>query len=103
MATRQLLPSRDDLRLLRPPCGPRRLRPHWLVLGLVLSGLGAVWPPARAAEPEPKLSDVPARPFLAQYCQGCHAGERHKGKFRLETLTGDFNDKVNRERWLAVS
>jgi mono/diheme cytochrome c family protein len=69
----------------------------------VLPGLGAIGPSARAAESEPELADVPARPFLAQHCQGCHTGERPKGKFRLEALTGNFNDKANRERWLAVS
>jgi mono/diheme cytochrome c family protein len=103
MATRQLLPNQDDLRLPRRPRGTRRPRIGWLVLGLVLFGLGAVSPPAQADEPEPKLSDVPARPFLAQHCQSCHAGERPKGKFRVATLTGDFGDKANRERWLAVS
>jgi hypothetical protein len=41
--------------------------------------------------------------LLAQHCQGCHAGEKPKGKFRLERLTQDFSDRANRERWLAVS
>jgi hypothetical protein len=60
-------------------------------------------PPAPVAKPEPKPSDGPARPFLAQHCQACHAGERPKGKFRLDSLTQDWTDKANRERWLAVS
>ncbi len=44
----------------------------------------------------------PTGPFLTQHCQACHAGAKPKGKFRLDSLTQDFNDKANRERWLAV-
>jgi hypothetical protein len=65
------------------------------ILGLVLSGLFAVGP-------APKPTDE-ARPFLAHHCQGCHSGDKPKGKFRLDSLTHDFNDKANRERWLAVA
>lgn len=56
-----------------------------------------------ATEPLPKLANEPARSFLAQHCQGCHAGDKPKGQFRLESLSQDFNDKTNRDRWLAVS
>ena len=68
----------------------------------MLFGLGAVGPATRTAEPDPKPSDEPARPFLAQHCQACHAGDKPKGNFRLDSLTQDFTDKANRERWLAV-
>ena len=44
----------------------------------------------------------PVRPFFAQHCQGCHAGTKPKGNFRLESLSQDFDDKANRERWLTV-
>ncbi len=103
MATRQLPPSRNNRDLSWRWHGSRRLGIHLLIWGVVLSGLGSVGPAARTAEPAPKPLDEPARPFLAQHCQGCHAGDKPKGKFRLETLTQDFNDKANRERWLAVS
>jgi hypothetical protein len=73
-----------------------------LVLVLVLSGLHAVGPPAQRTGSSPK-QDEPVRAFLAQHCQGCHSGARPKGKFRLSSLTQDFTDKANRERWLAVS
>ncbi|MCE9565135.1 MAG: DUF1592 domain-containing protein [Planctomycetes bacterium] len=74
-----------------------------LVVGLISCGLGAMGLPARTADPDPKPSDTPAMAFLAQHCQGCHAGEKPKGNFRLDSLTQDFDDKANRERWLAVS
>ena len=44
----------------------------------------------------------PTRPFFAQHCQACHAGAKPKGEFRLESLSQDFADKANRERWLTV-
>ncbi len=103
MATRQLQPSRNVHRLPWHAAGSRRLPAHWLVLALVLSGLSAAGPAARAAEPDAKPSDEPARPFLARHCQGCHAGDKPKGKFRLSSLTADWSDRANRERWLAVS
>jgi mono/diheme cytochrome c family protein len=74
---------------------------YMLIAGLV-SCLGAVGPTARTAEPDPKPSADPARPFLTQHCKACHSGDKPKGKFRIDSLTGDFNDKTNRERWLAA-
>ena len=44
----------------------------------------------------------PTRPFFAQHCQGCHAGTKPKGNFRLESLSHDFADEANRKRWLTV-
>ena len=44
----------------------------------------------------------PARQLFGQHCQKCHAGPKHKGDFQIESLTGDFADSANRERWLAV-
>jgi hypothetical protein len=60
-------------------------------------------PAAQANEPDLKLSDMPAPAFLAQHCKKCHAGDKPKGNFRIDSLTLDFNNKANRERWLAVS
>jgi len=65
----------------------------WLVLGLPETPNSHHQ--TRAAEPD--------RPFLAQHCQGCHAGDKPKGNFRLDALTHDFDDKANRDRWLAVA
>src|SRR5581483_10143816 len=99
MSTRQLPPSRND-RLRRRSHGGGRSSISALVLALALAGLGVAGPAAPPTERGPQLPDGPARSFLAQHCQGCHAGDKPKGKFRLQTLTQDFNDKANRERWL---
>lgn len=48
------------------------------------------------------LADDPARPFFARHCQTCHEGPKPKGRFRLSSLTPNFSDKANRERWLTV-
>ncbi len=50
-----------------------------------------------------KLSADPTQPFFAQHCQGCHAGSEPKGDFRLESLSQDFADKENRQKWLKVA
>jgi Protein of unknown function (DUF1592)/Protein of unknown function (DUF1588)/Protein of unknown function (DUF1587)/Protein of unknown function (DUF1585)/Protein of unknown function (DUF1595)/Planctomycete cytochrome C len=102
MDTRQLPSGQNDRRLPWHSHGSRRLSIPLLILGLVSSGLICVGPAARTAGPPPK-QDESVRPFLAHHCQGCHAGDKPKGKFRLETLTQDFDDKANRELWLAVS
>src|SRR5689334_20481939 len=44
----------------------------------------------------------PTQPFFAQHCQGCHAGSKPKGDFRLDSLTQDFADDSNRKQWLKV-
>jgi len=44
----------------------------------------------------------PAHALFAAHCQACHAGDKHKGDFRIESLSPDFSDRSNRERWLAV-
>ncbi len=60
-------------------------------------------PSARTAGPPLGVLHGPDRVFLARHCQGCHEGDRPKGKFLLASLTSDFGDKGNRERWLAVA
>src|SRR5215475_15539213 len=42
----------------------------------------------------------PSQKFFAKHCQTCHEGQKPKGRFRLDSLTSDFADKANRERWL---
>ena len=69
----------------------------------MLCGLGTIGPVARTADPAPQPVGEPAGPFLAQHCKACHTGAKPKGGFNLDSLTPDFNDKANRERWLAVS
>src|SRR3954471_15349379 len=87
MPTRQPLPSRNAPRLPWRSRGSRRFRIALLVLALALAGLSSVGPAARTTEPEPKPADAPAPLFLAQHCKGCHAGDRPKGNFRLDSLT----------------
>lgn len=70
-----------------------------LVAGLVLAGLSTA---GSAAESEIKAADHPASDFLASHCRKCHTGEKPKGEFDLASLTTDFSDKANRERWLKV-
>ncbi len=64
------------------------------VILVLLGGRPAL---ARAAE-----ADGPAKTFFVTHCQTCHAGTKPKGDFRLESLSPDFGDKANRERWLTV-
>lgn len=80
----------------------RRMIPNMgtLVAGLVVGSLTIA--PARAAAPDARPAHDPTRPFFARHCQTCHEGKRPKGNFRLDSLTLDFNDKTNRERWLNV-
>ncbi len=47
-------------------------------------------------------AEQPARPFLVQHCEKCHSGDKPQGEFSMATLTDDFNDKQNRQRWLSV-
>jgi hypothetical protein len=72
-------------------------------ISVLLAGLAALGPlglmtRARGAETEGDL----AQPLFAQYCRACHAGPKPKGDFRLDSLSLDFADKANRQRWLAV-
>ena len=69
-------------------------------LWMLVTALGLCGPAVRAADPRPPAD--PAGPFLAKHCQGCHAGTKPKGNFRLDSLSADFGDKANRERWLTV-
>jgi hypothetical protein len=46
--------------------------------------------------------EVSARPLFTQHCEKCHSGAKAEGDFSLTSLTDDFNDKQNRERWLTV-
>ena len=55
---------------------------------------------ARADDLKPTKD--PARQLFGQYCQNCHKGTKHKGDFQIGSLSDDFADKANRERWLTV-
>ena len=51
---------------------------------------------------EDKAPAPPAGPLFEQHCRKCHSGEKAKGDFQLESLSPDFSDRKNRERWLSV-
>ena len=46
--------------------------------------------------------EVSTGQLLTQHCEKCHSGAKAEGDFSLTSLTDDFNDKQNRERWLTV-
>jgi hypothetical protein len=74
----------------------------FLLTVLVAGGVGTIGTAPQISGSDAKSSDDPARPFFAKHCQTCHAGAKPKGDFRLDSLTSDFNDRANRERWLTV-
>ncbi len=77
----------------------------WVLLpiaGIALGSLSGVAAEARRAGAEAKPSNSPARVLFAQHCQKCHSGAKHKGEFQIESLSPDFADRTNRERWLTV-
>lgn len=72
-----------------------------LIAGVVCCCLGLIETTTRASADE-KSTDNPSGKFFQQYCQTCHAGEKPKGDFRVDTLSTVFADKENREKWQTV-
>src|SRR5262245_58023090 len=70
--------------------------------GLVIGLLLCAWATAQPAEPIAKSGSEPTKAFFSQHCQACHTGNKPKGNFRLESLSTDFGDRANREKWLTV-
>jgi hypothetical protein len=56
----------------------------------------------RTADPDPDRASESASTFLKQHCQSCHSGNKPKGNFRVDSLTQDFDSRVNRDKWLTV-
>lgn len=73
-----------------------------LFAGIVSGGLGLIGSATRAAAAEDRPTDDPSRKIFEQYCQACHSGAKPKGDFRVDTLSHDFADKENREKWLNI-
>lgn len=73
------------------------MTPNRLALTVVLFASAV----AAGADPPAKLDDS-VKSFLDTHCVGCHGAEKPKGKFRADSLTGEFAEKVERERWAAV-
>ena len=55
-----------------------------------------------AADADGNASNGPVRQLFTEHCEKCHAGDKHKGDFQLESLSRDFSDRKNCEMWLAV-
>ncbi len=47
-------------------------------------------------------AEVPTKQLFTQHCEKCHSGVNAKGDFAVASLTDDFTDKQNLERWLTV-
>jgi hypothetical protein len=47
-------------------------------------------------------TDVPTKHLFTPHCIKCHSGAKADGDFTVASLTDDFNDRQNREKWLAV-
>src|SRR5436189_221103 len=82
---------------------PKRIRSTCplLIVGFVSAGLAAIGTGQTSGQ-DVKSTDDLSRRFFARHCQTCHEGLKPKGQFRLDSLSSDFIDKANRERWLDV-
>ncbi len=58
--------------------------------------------PGLASGRSPKPPDAAVSAFLSAHCVDCHGADKPKGKFRADTLTGEFTTRADRERWAAV-
>ena len=74
-----------------------RVAPRSMCMRIVCAILACVSSNITAAQEE-----VSARQLFTQHCEKCHSGAKAEGDFSLTSLTDDFNDKQNRERWLTV-
>jgi mono/diheme cytochrome c family protein len=83
-----------------------RHRPvNWLsvwILGLAFGGLGVFALGAQIATAEDTPSTAATPRLFTQHCQKCHSGTKPNGEFNIESLTQEFADKQNRDKWLAV-
>ena len=47
-------------------------------------------------------TDVSSKQLFNHHCEKCHSGAKVEGDFTVASLTDDFNDRQNREKWLTV-
>ena len=74
-----------------------------LLFAVILSGfVGEFVVSGSASADEPAESDVSPRQFLVQHCRSCHSGSAPKGEFHEESLSQNFADESNRQKWLSV-
>ncbi len=78
---------------------PRLLR--WIIA--LTAGGACGLTNAGAQDDPPQASPArPVQPLFEQHCRKCHGGDNHKGDFQIESLSDDFADRQNREKWLTV-
>src|SRR3954452_11112602 len=49
-----------------------------------------------------RVADETVVPFLQTHCLRCHGEKKHKGDFRMDTLSRDFSDLKAAEKWAEV-
>src|SRR5258708_2551030 len=71
------------------------------IIVLICAAVGAA-PAEEAASGDADGFDTHGRPILVRHCHACHAGEKPKGKLRLDVLSIDLADDAARARWADV-
>jgi mono/diheme cytochrome c family protein len=84
------------------PRAGRMIRIGGLIAVLIAGGHARGESPSGGVADDAKPADALAKALFAKHCQVCHSGEKPKGDFAVATLSPDFADKENRERWLKV-
>lgn len=77
----------------------------WLriaAVGCALALPAIIAAPTAATNADAGPAKDPASPFFNQHCQKCHSGDKPKGDFRVDSLSQDFSDNKNVQRWLDV-
>ena len=72
-----------------------------LGLWLLIPGLSSSAPAAESVA-TPSHLPAAAETLFTEHCAKCHANGKHKGDFEIASLSSDFSDRKNRERWLSV-
>jgi cytochrome c5 len=97
-----MLPSRTDGSFLLSQIASHPTSKCLLFAGIVSCGLGLFRAPRHAAAADAKSTENPTKKLFELYCHTCHAVAKPKGDFRVDTLSYDFADKENRDKWLNV-
>src|SRR5437016_3517850 len=84
--------------------------PRWIRLALVGCALSLLAVTAATVGQGEKPTDDPAaeytksiRPFLAQYCLGCHSTKKKKGELDLERFTSLDHIRKDTRAWQSVA
>ena len=83
----------------------RDLRTNCLCLlsAVILSGIsGEALYAGSVASDETAVADVFPRQFFVEHCRSCHSGAEPKGEFHEESLSQNFADESNRQKWASV-